>query len=94
MTIETLKSPNPRNRNSISVIKSKFLSDSSINTLLAILKVTDARRDVILAGGLYHRFPWRHLPPPHIAHTDELTTPPPFYPLVVFTGRSFRLKEI
>ena len=58
MTIETLKSPNPRNRNSISVIKSKFLSVSSMNTLLAILKVTDARRDVILAGGLYHRFPW------------------------------------
>ena len=64
MTIETLKSPNPRNRNSISVIKSKFLSVSSMNTLLAILKVTDARRDVILAGGLYHRFPWRHLPLP------------------------------
>ena len=63
MTIETLKSPNPGNRNSISVIKSKFLSVSSMNTLLAILKVTDARRDVILAGGLYHRFPWRHLPP-------------------------------
>ena len=35
-----------------------------MNTLLAILKVTDARRDVILAGGLNHRFPWpwRHLP--------------------------------
>ena len=64
MTIETLKSPNPRNRNSISVIKSKFLSVSSMNTLLAILKVTDARRDVILAGGLHHRFPWRHLPLP------------------------------
>ena len=64
MTIETLKSPNPRNRNGISVIKSKFLSVSSMNTLLAILKVTDARRNVILAGGLYHRFPWRHLLPP------------------------------
>ena len=51
MTIETLKSPNPRNRNSISVIKSKFLSVSSMNTLLAIWKVIDARRDVILAGG-------------------------------------------
>ena len=51
MTIEPLKSPNPGNRNSISVIKSKFLSVSSMNTLLAILKVTDARRDVILAGG-------------------------------------------
>ena len=63
MTIETLKSPNPRNRNSISVIKSTFLSDSSIKTLLAILKVTDARRDVILAGGLNHRFSWRHLTP-------------------------------
>ena len=43
-------------------MKSKFLSVSSMNTLLAILKVTDARRDVILAGGLNHRFPWRHLP--------------------------------
>ena len=64
MTIETLKSPNPRDRKGISLIKSKFLSVSSMNTLLAILKVTDARRDVILAGGLYHRFPWRHLPPP------------------------------
>ena len=51
MTIGTLKSPNPRNRN-------------LINTLLAILKVTEARRDVILAGGLYHRFPWTHPPPP------------------------------
>ena len=33
MTIETLKSPNPRNWNSISVIKSKFLSVSSVWTL-------------------------------------------------------------
>ena len=33
------------------------------NTLLAVLKVTDARRDVILTGGLNHRFPWRHLSP-------------------------------
>ena len=64
MTIETLKSPNPRNRNGFSVIKSKFLCVSSMNTLLAILKVIDARRNVILAGGLYHRFPWRHLLPP------------------------------
>ena len=64
MTVETLKSPNPRKRNGISVIKSKFLSVCSMNTLLVILKVTDARRDVILAGGLYHRFLWRHLPAP------------------------------
>ena len=67
MTKRTLKSPNPRKRNSISVTNLKFLSVSSMNTLLAILKVTDARRDVILAGmagGLNHRFPWRHLPPP------------------------------
>ena len=63
MTRGTLKSPNPRNRKSISVINSKFLSAFSMNTLLAILKVADARRDVILAGGLNHRFPWRHLPP-------------------------------
>ena len=33
-----------------------------MNTLLAILKVIDARRDVILAGGLSHLFAWRHLP--------------------------------
>ena len=72
MTTETFKSPNQRNRNGISVIKSKFLSVSSMNTLLAILKVTDARRDVILTGGLYHRFPWRHLPPPPLPGT-------PFY---------------
>ena len=63
MTIETLKFPNPRSRNSISVIKSKFLSVSSMNSLLAILKVTDARRDVILVGELYKRFPWIHLAP-------------------------------
>ena len=72
MTIGTLKSPNPKYRNSISVIKSKFLSVSSMNTLLAILKVTDARRDVILAGGLYHRFAWRYLPsPPPPTPLDE-----------------------
>ena len=63
MTIETLKSLNSRNRNGISVIKSNILSVSSMYTFLAILKVTDARLDVILAGGLYHRFPWSHLPP-------------------------------
>ena len=55
---------NPRNRNSISVTKSKFLSVFSMNTLVAILKVTDTILDVTLAGGLYHRFPCRHLPPP------------------------------
>ena len=26
-------------------------------------EVTDARRDVIPGGELYHRFPWRHFPP-------------------------------
>ena len=36
MTIETLKSPNPRNRIIISVIKSKFLSVSSVNSFLAM----------------------------------------------------------
>ena len=66
MTIETLESSNPRNRNGISLIKSKFLSVTSMNALLAILKVAEARRDVILAGGLYHRFPWRYLPPPPV----------------------------
>ena len=57
MTIGILKFPDPRNRDSISVI-------NSMDTLLAILKVTDARREVILAGGLNHRFPKRHLPSP------------------------------
>ena len=52
MTRGNLKSPNPRNQSGISLVNSKFLSVSSMNTLLAILKVTDARRDVILAGGL------------------------------------------
>ena len=66
MTIETLESSNPRNRNGISLIKSKFLSVSSMNALLAILKVAEARRDVILAGGLYHRFPLRYLSPPPV----------------------------
>ena len=64
MTIETLKSPNPRNRNSISVIKSKILSVYSMNTLLAILKVTDARLEVILAGGPYNK---NSPPPPRCA---------------------------
>ena len=45
-----------------------------MNTFLAILKVTDARRDVILAGGLYHIFPWRHLPPLSLTvKTDDVT---------------------
>ena len=47
------------------MINSKFLSVSSMNTLLAILKVSDARRNVILADGLNHRFPWRHPRPLH-----------------------------
>ena len=50
ITVGILKSSNPRNRNSTSVINSKILSFSSMNTLLAILKVTDVRRDVIPAG--------------------------------------------
>ena len=64
MTTGILKSLNPRNRNSISVISTKFLFVSSMNTLLATLKVTDARRNVILTGGLNHRFPWRPSPTP------------------------------
>ena len=42
-----------------------------MNTLLAILKVTDARRDVILEDRLNHRFPWRHLPPPGFAYSTH-----------------------
>ena len=63
MTRGNLKSPNPRNQSGISLVNSKFLSVSSMNTLLAILKVTDERRDVILAGGLNDRFLWN--PPAH-----------------------------
>ena len=71
MTRGNLKSPNPRNQSGISLVNSKFLSVSSMNTLLAILKVTDARRDVILAGGLNHRFLWTP-PPPSIAQHASL----------------------
>ena len=62
MTIETL---NLQIQEIGTVFRDKIevLSVSSINTLLAILKVTDAGSDVILAGGFYHRFPWRHLLP-------------------------------
>ena len=87
MTIETLKSPNPRNRNSISVIKSKFLSVSSMNTLLAILKVTDARRDVRLAGGLYQRLPWEHLPPREFDQPHSCLTP--FLKVIISTARKY-----
>ena len=64
MTIENLEISKSKKSKQYFLIKSKFLSISSMNTLLAILKVTDARPDVRLAGGLlYHRFPQRHLPP-------------------------------
>ena len=63
LTTVILTSPNPRNRNSISMTMSKLLSVASMNTLFAIVKVTDARHDVILVRGLNHRFPRRHLPP-------------------------------
>ena len=56
MRIETLKSPNPRNLNSISVVKSKLLSVSLMNTLLSMLKVTDARRDVACVESVSVRF--------------------------------------
>ena len=63
MTIETLKFPNSRNRNSISAIKSKVLSVSSMNTLLASLKVADARRDAILAPQISLETPSPPSPP-------------------------------
>ena len=61
-----------------------------MNTLLTILKVTDARRDVILTGGLNQRFPWRHLPPLPLAVTNLYYYLPlknvasPTYQLTVF----------
>ena len=47
-----------------------------MNTLLAILKVIDARRDVILAGGLSHLFA---LPPnlPYKLRDPASMTPAP-----------------
>ena len=52
MTNKDLKIPKSKKSEQYnSVINLKFLSVSSMNTLLAILKVTDARRDVILPGG-------------------------------------------
>ena len=104
MTIETSKSPNPRNRKGISVIKLKFLSVSSMNTLLAILKVTDARRDVILARGLYHRFPWRHLPPLRCkpmsnvtitTYLHKLTTPCQLYTpsILIYMSTAFKIGQ-
>ena len=57
-----------------------------MNTLLAILKGTDARCDVILAGGLCHRFPWTHFPPPP-------PPPPPVYSLCIWVlGRKSEQK--
>ena len=60
------------------MMKSKFLSVSSMtsmNTLLAILKVTDARRDVILAGGpqisLETHTPWQA----HILYHSRIEIP-------------------
>ena len=104
MTIGTSKSPNPRNRKGISVIKLKFLSVSSMNTLLAILKVTDARRDVILARGLYHRFPWRHLSPLRCkpmsnvtitTYLHKLTTPCQLYTpsILIYMSTAFKIGQ-
>ena len=64
MTTGILTSSNLRNWNSICVRNLQFYLSLRRTLLLAILKVTDARHDVILAGGLHHRFPWRHLPHP------------------------------
>ena len=81
MTIETLKSPNPRNRNSISVVKSKFLSVSLMNTLLAILKVTYARRDVILV---------RQTVPQISLETPSPPPPPQFF---LFSRQHFWIRK-
>ena len=56
---------NGKSKKSEQYFRDKFdiFSVSSMNTLLSILKVTDAKRDFALAVGLNHRFPWRHLPP-------------------------------
>ena len=76
MTIGTSKSQNPRNLNSISVINSKFLSVSSMNTLLAILKVTGARRDVILAGELNLNDFLKDTSPPPVTYLPLSQFPP------------------
>ena len=46
------------------VLEALFSSRLLVYQWAPTVKVTDARRDVILAGGLYHIFPWSHLPPP------------------------------
>ena len=59
-----------------------------MNTLLAILKVTHARRDVILAGRLYNRFPWRHLPLPPPAFAVTFSQAPHKILLTGYLGSS------
>ena len=70
MTRGNLKSPNPKNQSGISLVNSKFVSVSSMNTLLTILKVTDAGCDVILAGGLNDRFLWTPPRPSNAQHAS------------------------
>ena len=65
MTTGILASPNLWNWNSICVRSLNFYPSLRQTLLLAmILKVSDAKRDVILARGVYQSFPWRRLPHP------------------------------
>ena len=63
MTKEILTSSNLRNWNNTCVRNLQFYPSLRRTLLLAILKVTDARRDVIMARGLHRRF---HLSPESI----------------------------
>ena len=63
MTTGILTSSNLRNWNNTCVRNLQLYLSLQRTLLLAILKVTDARRDVIMARGLHRRF---HLPPESI----------------------------
>ena len=64
MTMGTLKSPKSKKLEQYFCDKFEFFIRLFDEHFARLLKVIYARRDVILAGGLSHRFPWRHLPPP------------------------------
>ena len=58
-----------------------------MNTLLAILKVTDARRDVRLAGGLYPKISLGTPPPREFDRPHSCLTP--FLKVIISTARKY-----
>ena len=103
MTKEILTSSNLRNWNNTCVRNLQFYLSLRRTLLLAILKVTDARRDVIMARGLHRRF---HLSPESVGGRPSGPSPCAF-PLgawylhvlldamkTVWTSTVFRLSQI